>query len=398
MRASLLNPFKLRESETFLLSAWVSNIGSQTLLLSFPVFGLATSLSISEIGMLLAVVRISQTASVFLIGEKGDQFDPRKVLFWTELFGAATSAILLWFAARRVIPGPDILAIIFAIRGMAIGMQPPLRSRIGKALTSFECTKARSMAVRLNVVSQGSTLFSALALLLFSRSSGFVGVCIADLLSFFLSAASVNRLSTSCTKRAIKTETKGFQLVRTGLQYYRSHQQLLLTELLIHLPVWGTQTLFVRFVGDRTDLMPFCWIMYGASVLVSAGFTKFFESRSRTPLWILQFVGFLLAALFYQKFWLSLASLGLVYISYFSYWHLVSQDFQLSVSEDDFTAIASIRSLIATLVISSGDLFVGLCANSFALTIEYSYRALLTAIVGLSLTCICIRRFCLWRW
>lgn len=376
-------PRLLNGIRAFLLSAWFSNVGAQVFLFSFPIYAASHGLDVPTIGVVLAVGRLTNLASILLVGIRGDSVNPQQLLFWSEIVGAMTSASFLVLACFDRSLSAGVAIMIFIVRSLALGLQVPIRAKIGKLIVTNSTTDIRAMAINLNMLSQGTALFSAVVMLLFIKSMGFIGVCIFDLLSFLMSGFVARKLRISAQTSALSTSVGKVQLFATAARYFRSHKRLLITEILLHLPVWGTQTLFVRVVGERNQLLPYCWMMYGFTVILSAGLSKYISIKDRGGIaWWIQAASFLMAAFYFESFWISLISLGFVYLSYFYLWHFVSAEFQVVASHSDFAALSSIRALIAALIIGSGDFVVGFGSKAFPVSFEYYYRCIICILIG----------------
>ena len=225
---------------TFLVGGFVSNLGSLVFQIGFAIYAVQIGWPLAFVGLTLALCRYAQTGSNLLWGDLGDRANARSWLIATDIGGGLTDLAMVFISLHFAeFPQSGVLAVLL-FRNLAMGLQVPLRAKIGKVLADQNPGASQNIAINLNIVAQGTTLFGAIFVLLLKRQTGFAGICVFDLVTFSLSALSSSLLPGYLFAESETSLRRAWAWKEKFRRYYNFNRGLFWRDVLISFPVWGT--------------------------------------------------------------------------------------------------------------------------------------------------------------
>lgn len=298
--------------------------------------------------------------------------------------GAAISAVLIILSWRHF-ESSSLVAFFLAnnCRVFFTALQAGSVQKYGKLFDERLGTKGK-MAVWLNASTNGVLLFAGLFFMFFFEHLTIESIVLLDAVTFIINGLSL--LLLQHPEEALPTDQIE-SVPRTNVsRYYHLLPVLFFLDVALALTLCGANTLNLRLIGDRPDLLPLLPAMFGGAAFLSSFMSA--KVKPRAPwLWFALGMTLVVQGLVAGHPW---AVVGISAFRNLAYWLIyqgISREFMASVPADQYASASAGRAAISISVLASGEFWVGLTSR-VPIVIEMSWRA-----IEACLAPILIRRF-----
>lgn len=383
MRKYHMFSYRYKTESFFFTSVFFSSLGTLLFQFCFAIFALSKGWSIVQVGIAIGVSRLVQIISMSVLGDKGDKKNPQTLLICSELAGAILNALiaLFWKLDSEFVYFIILALVIF--RSSIISLQIPLRAKISKLLANDLKSTNHKFAILLNIATQGTVLFAAILSLFFYRYSNFYWVLLIDTLSFLFSGIVIWKLKIF-KENKFQKNTIELSIWDKFKHYYRVNAKLFWIDIILNIPVCGTQALFIRLAFKNSDTFGVLWMLYGTAAILTAPIVNKYYQLWRNPiLWICLGFGFIMLGKSDLNSFSSILICGFIYFFYWILAHALDAEYQAETNSNYFAAVTAVRNITAIGIISIGEILVSLGASFWSISLESLIRGLISILVGL---------------
>lgn len=383
MRKYHLISYRYKTETFFFASVFFSSLGTLLFQFCFVIFALSKGWNITQVGIAIGVSRLVQIISMSIFGDKGDKQNPQTLLICSEFAGAILNALIAicWTFNSDFAYFAILSLMIF--RSSIISLQIPLRAKISKLLAKDLKSTNHKLAIILNIATQGTVLFAAIISLFFYHYLNFYWVLLIDSLTFICSGLVIWKLMFFDVIKFQKN-TVEISIWNKFKHYYLVNQKLFWIDLLLNIPVCGTQALFIRLAFKNSDNFGILWMLYGTAAILTGPIVNKFYHLWRNPiLWIALGFGFIMLSNSNLNNISHILICGLIYFFYWILAHALDAEYQAETNTNYFAAVTAVRNITAIGIISIGEIFVSIGASFWTISLESIIRGLFSISVGL---------------
>ena len=367
-----------------LLGTLISSVGSQCLFIVMTVLMPFAGFSIFEVGIFVAVGRLSTLLANFFLGEISNRFSPRAVILFSESLGiiATVGIYFTWVAGKKAFA---VLAAWMFLRSFALAIQAPSRARMLKAWTIDDTDSQIRGAIWLNKATQGSLLFAAILSAPLIMLKDIRYAIVLDLVTFAVNGWLLYFRVRDNSDSAKDSSSTGF--FGKLYLYFSKTPELWLLDLCLLTGTTGINTLFVKIAGVRSGIAPMLHVIFGGTVWLTGYMLRVpsFKKLEIVPWWTIA-VGFGLLAVSQENSWFLAFPATLIFTSYWMLFHRYTAEIQIRYGIQEIAAVTSARMIQINLFVILGEFIVGLNERWISNAEELYLRCAFFTTIAIGLT------------
>lgn len=293
--------------------------------------------------------------------------------------GAAIASLLIFFSWHEF--GTEFLIPFIVannIRVFFTGMQSGSIQKFGKHYDEKLGLKG-SLGFWLNGATNGALLFAGiLAVVFFSHLTvelivaiDFAGFVVNGILLMFLNEPkSAKMTSNSPPKPHIAINLR---------QYAQLFPALAAFDLILSLALCGANTLSLRLLDTKPELVPLMPAIFGGAAFFTAFLSRWKFSPSSKLLWFSLGISLFAQGYFHDLPYLVLALTIIRNLAYWFIFQAITRELMAQASTVNYSALAAGRNALNIGVLASGEFWVGFMTN-FPIWVEMAWRSIIALI------------------
>ncbi len=367
----------------FYLGQFLSSMGSLAFNLCLVAFMPQAGFDLGQISLILGLQRFIPVFILGVWGHLADQFSAKKTVVVLEVLAGIVSLLLLW-TWNETQTNYILFLGLCVFRAVLVNFQTGSRVKISKLLSDGSYDSNAKHAIWQMKASQGATLFAGLIGLVLIQYLSLKVAILIDLATFLVNGLIVYFMP---DEEKINQSNQGNISWSTKFkEHFIFNKRAAILDIGLAVSVGGLISFFARVAGDSAVWNALFLTSYGLSVWI-AGFMErsFAKKFSSIPFWFVLGGSFLLLG---QIAGPTVETLIVMFIKDISYWvilHRISGHIQADTPVSAIGAVSSARFAIMVIILSVGEILVGVWSKIIPIETETLLRAAVAISIGIGL-------------
>ncbi len=361
----------------FYAGTFLSQLGTFVFVLGLIYFPPLNGWSSLETGLLLSASHLFSTFALLRWGDIGDQIAPKKLIFIVEFSAVLISTFVIYCWLNNSIYARYLFILAIGLKSMITSIQAPARNKYLK-LASNSKDKTKSLSIFLTIINQGTIFFSAILSWFYFKEKTFVATIIFDLLSFLINGLIILTLPDLSIEKTKKTNLK-----KRLAEYFSVNKFLAFKDIFASVCIAGASLLIIRISVINSKLSVILGGLFGLSFIIS-GFllSKIKKEHIDHLVWPFYSLSFFLLY-FAKNDFMIILFMSFLFISYALLMHIYLVNWQHESPVQKIANIFSVRSIILTLTLGTGEMLIGKIGPSISVYHEVLIRGALALLISI---------------